>query len=941
MSNFISGQRWISEMEPELGMGTIINADNYLVCVEFPASGETRNYATESIPLKRVSFDVGELIKDQSQKEYTIASVVEKEGLITYKTECGLEIPEINLNDSTSFSKPQDRLIGGIVDESRLFELRSRLNNYYSQYRSSEYRGYLGPRIDLIPHQLYIAHEVSARDIPRVMLSDEVGLGKTIEACLILHRLYVSGQINRVLILLPENLLHQWFIELYRKFNLHFQIFNEERCQAIQESNPEENPFLDDPLILAELDYLSNNAMRRKQVLEADWDLVIVDEAHHLEWSPSESSMQYDLVDAIGKQTEGLLLLTATPQQLGSNGHFARLRLLDPERFHDLSTFQEESNQYQAVANIASDIITKKKLSPEQKKLFFKICKNELKEVKELVAKMGKGCEKSRKHLLEILLDEHGTGRMIFRNTRNTIKGFPERKRIIHSIQNVSQDDIDKIDNEFINDISSKKQELADIDYTKDPRIAWLSSWLKKNKKEKVLLICRTREKVFAIEEALKTHANFNISLFYEDLDLLQRDRNAAYFAEPDGAQIMLCSEIGSEGRNFQFVHHLILFDLPSNPEILEQRIGRLDRIGQSESIKIHIPFAKGSSAEYYFEWYDKGLNAFEKILTGGDVFIQEFGEKINKIACDKDIKGLKKLIAETKAFQLELREKLETGRDRLLELNSYDDVVAKKMVSEIENEDEDSQLIELILDLCEQYGVSVEELDAHLYRFKPTERYMEAFPGIPSEGMLGTFSRKAAINRDDIQFISADHPMVTGASELFLGSEHGNSSFCTYNQSGSQGFILESFFVLECPAPRKLHMDRFIPPTPIRVVVNHSFEEVTESYSHQDLNKKLEDADAQLLQQHKALLQGIIPNQIKKARNLARKEKQILIEDAREMAAQELGDEIARLLHLQKSNNHISDIEIQNMKLKLEDTLNHMNDSHLRLDSIRLVLLQ
>jgi ATP-dependent helicase HepA len=82
------------------------------------------------------------------------------------------------------------------------------------------------------------------------------------------------------------------------------------------------------------------------------------------------------------------------------------------------------------------------------------------------------------------------------------------------------------------------------------------------------------------LTEALLDRVDMKIAQFHEELSLLQRDRNAAYFSEEDGAQLLICSEIGSEGRNFQFAHHLVLFDLPENPELLEQRIGRLDRIG-------------------------------------------------------------------------------------------------------------------------------------------------------------------------------------------------------------------------------------------------------------------------------------------------------------------------------------------------------------------------
>ena len=91
-------------------------------------------------------------------------------------------------------------------------------------------RGFVGGRIDLIPHQLYIAQEVTSRHAPRVMLSDEVGLGKTIEACLILHRLLLSGRANRILVLVPESLVHQWFVEMLRRFNVWLHIFDAERC---------------------------------------------------------------------------------------------------------------------------------------------------------------------------------------------------------------------------------------------------------------------------------------------------------------------------------------------------------------------------------------------------------------------------------------------------------------------------------------------------------------------------------------------------------------------------------------------------------------------------------------------------------------------------------------------------------------------------------------
>ena len=105
-----------------------------------------------------------------------------------------------------------------------------------------------------------------------------------------------------------------------------------------------------------------------------------------------------------------------------------------------------------------------------------------------------------------------------------------------------------------------------------------------------------------ALLDLVRSKINVKTTLFHEGLSLIARDRNAAYFAEDDGARVLFCSEIGSEGRNFQFAHHLVLFDLPLNPDLLEQRIGRLDRIGQQADIKIYIPYIQDSGQEVLFK---------------------------------------------------------------------------------------------------------------------------------------------------------------------------------------------------------------------------------------------------------------------------------------------------------------------------------------------------
>ena len=297
---FIPGQRWSSNSEPELGLGIIEEVDSQFVNIQFPACDELRRYSVESPPLHRIRFQPGNTVQDIAGTEYTIDQVAEDNGVLTYI--CGKNrLLESQLNANMADRGPIERLMDGQATEGNSFDLRLRALRAMFDWRRSPVRGLYGGKMDLIPHQLYIAHEVSNRQSPRVLLADEVGLGKTIEACLILNRLLVCGRASRVLILVPGSLVHQWFVELLRRFNHWFSIFDEERCRSIESGQEKANPFEDDQLILADIDWLADSPKRTGQAIAAGWDLLIVDEAHHLKWDSQNPSEKYKLVDALGQ----------------------------------------------------------------------------------------------------------------------------------------------------------------------------------------------------------------------------------------------------------------------------------------------------------------------------------------------------------------------------------------------------------------------------------------------------------------------------------------------------------------------------------------------------------------------------------------------------------------------------------------------------------------
>ena len=269
MEDFYPGQRWTSEGEPELGVGVVLNTEKNRVQIEFPASGESRQYAIENAPLRRVVFKSGDTVVDQNKQPFLIERVQDSGDLLLYIGPDGV-LSEADLGDVSVKHGVSDRLIMGDVDTPDIFALRRKTLEFDYKRRISPINGFVGGRIGLIPHQLYIAHEVSSRYAPRVLLSDQVGLGKTIEACLILHRLLLSGQASRVLILVPDSLVHQWFVEMLRRFNFWFNIFDEERCKALDEGAPDGNPFLDDQLILCSTSFLANSPKRAQQAISAN-----------------------------------------------------------------------------------------------------------------------------------------------------------------------------------------------------------------------------------------------------------------------------------------------------------------------------------------------------------------------------------------------------------------------------------------------------------------------------------------------------------------------------------------------------------------------------------------------------------------------------------------------------------------------------------------------
>ncbi len=889
------GQRWVSDGEPELGLGIIRQSGEGRVKIAFPAAAETRIYAIDSAPLRRVEFQPGDQIKIHSGEARIVEQVREEGGLRIYIT-AGGEITEAELSDSISFSKPQERLFGGKLDEPGDFDLRGEALHRRAEMRRSPVRGLVGARMDLIPHQLFIADEVANRPQPRVLLADQVGLGKTIEACLILHRLILTGRAERVLILVPEPLVHQWFVELLRRFQLSFSLYDEERCEAIEYGDPECNPFLDSQWVLAAVDFLANHQRRATQAIEAGWDVLVVDEAHHLEWSPEVVGPAYEMVRGLAETTASLLLLTATPQQLGAEGHFARLQLLDPSRYSDLQQYCEETRHYEQVADVVESLAA----GGEADELLEKIVAGRPR-LEQRVRDLAAGKPDARSHLVNDLLDGFGVGRVMFRNTRAKLGGFPQR--------------------------------LPQIVPVAD-KLKWLIRLLEQLAPEKILVITQTRELAEQILELLRLETGVVGALFHESLSLLQRDRNAAFFAEPEGARILVCSEIGSEGRNFQFARHLVLYDLPADVDLLEQRIGRLDRIGQKGTIQVHVPYAPGTGEEIQMRWLEDGLDAFRASPPGAAEIQRELRFDLEEAI--GEIHGLDSLIEKTLACRKQIGERLARGQDRLLERSSHRPARSAWLVAKIREWDQNPRFEDFLLRLFEFSGLHIEELGQRRYFLLPGNLKSDAFPSLPPDGMTVTFDRQRALEREQETFLTWDHPMVRGALDLLLSSEAGNASFGVWDSNGEKTILLETWLIVESIAPAKLHVERFLPQTPLRILVDHQGRDHTAvaAFAKPPLRK----GDPASLIRNQAVKHQLLPAMLEKTRELGTAKSHAVIEQALTLMRAEMAVEISRLRSLAEVNDHIKPEEIAALEQREIELAAVIGNARVRLDAVRLI---
>ncbi len=670
---------------------------------------------------------------------------------------------------------PVERLALGDVGSLDAFSVRLDAMHLAKIRESDDLGSFLGGRIRLFPHQLDVALKATRQDPVRWLLADEVGLGKTVEACLIANHLIHSRRTARTLVVAPETLTVQWLGELWRKYHQVFVLLDEARLADVERDfGAGFNPFDVHRQAVIGLDTLTSRPMLSDQAVAAGIDLLIVDEAHHLRRPPGHpGDPAYRAIAPIAALQRHVLLLTATPLEDDAHGFFRLLQLLRPDEFPEDDDFAARLARGEPLPPCASS--TRRAdiggLPPR------------------VAAPVDLAADPGWNNLsvLERALRSRPAPHAVARR---------EKARLIRAALSSGASLVAKLPRD---DASTRK--LAEAWLAADPRISWLAReaprW--KSRGEKTLVFAAERETVEHLRSELSRRAQLRTGVFHEDLSPGQRDIEVAQFRLASGPSLLLATECGGEGRNFEFCHRLVLFDLPWSASVVEQRIGRLDRIGRDKPVEIAYvrpPSGLGAAVALLFE----SIGLFREPLGGLDRELARVETAIEEAALSDADAGATPALSAAAGEATSARDRVRAAAYHELYRDPFRASSADAILARIP-EGLDELTHDVVVGACSELGLHVEEHRrgrAHSIHFGNHAR-IDSLPGVPGgSSFLGTFDRLEAVADESIDFYAFGHALVEGLLAEIDDGPLGRTAIVHIDGAGDHGFGLLALYRTE-----------------------------------------------------------------------------------------------------------------------------------------------
>jgi ATP-dependent helicase HepA len=862
---FLKGMKIVHRAQRGWGIGHVlaVSEDPPRLSAQFPGRpGGPVMLSSRDPQLTRFRFgpDSPALLADGSGARVLRALPGPADDLYRYTVEVPGNKPQVrseaDLRAPAPREGPAEQLASGRWGTPEDFHLRSETVRLDLERRADALGALFASRVYVKPHQVSVAHQVLSAPQPRFVLADEVGLGKTIEAGLVLSGLLHAGLVKRCLVVAPSHLTVQWLAELFHKFNLLFTLMDPDRAKEDREAAEAEAPDDDaspwgrHPLVITSLEWLSRTREEAKAAADAGWDLVVIDEAHHL-----RGARAYEVAQALARKTWGLLLLTATPLQLDPAEYHALLRLVDPAP----ATTEQElrarlARQGELSAEVRSLLAGDDSAAERIARLF--------PEDPMLRALRGNA-------LLTRLAESYGLSARLLRNRRAVVGGFTPRRLTKVPVELSGEErDLERevrralaharlpsgaVLASLLRRMGSSPPALASgLSAAGEKKLAQRALAVSPDSKleafhgllgeldpsEKVLVFAEPRETIEYLRAAL-ARRRIEALAYVGDLSPADRDKMVARFRDPDGPRVLLSTELGGEGRNFQHCHVLVNYDLAWSPAAIEQRIGRIDRIGQSREVRIYAFRPEGTLAARVLDVLDEGVGVFTEPVGGLDPVLESVETELVALASSDDAERWEKMMRGIQERVSAARAEVARAFDPLLDLRSCDPAslrslaeggarrIGARLLPSSDAEGAlrvvasalETRLEAVTIEAAKRVGLAVDvEVDVMpgqvSFSVGP-ELKVDALAGFDlsqDRTVVGSFRREFAVQHEEHDSFATGHPLVEALFSWVRDGELGRAMVARAHVRGLSGAALDARFLVALPEPADLAQGARVP---------------------------------------------------------------------------------------------------------------------------------
>ncbi len=750
----------------------------------------------------RVQGKIGDVVKVEDHEDSKCFHVVLEEG--------GRKRYFDTVTNIEKVVDPFDQLLNGSFDPKWKFDLLTQATELSLAFEYDQLLSLSNSRINLEPYQVECVHKVVNAPKQRFLIADDVGLGKTIEAGMILKELDARDRADRVLIVSPAPLAYQWKRELSEKFDYNFWVYDSDRVKNIKRNiSKRKSPWEYNDKIITSVDYAKQDHVK-PMLRDIYWDLIIFDEAHKLSKTEDKTTQRYKLGKMLSDNCENLLLLTATPHNGDRYRFWKFIQLIDKYIFSDPSDITSEKLKDVMIRRGKNRILNEDgekvfkprnidalpvEFTDEEMNLYNKVTQY----VKNTYNRAKKQNNRAVGFAMVILQKRMVSSvEAIYSSLKRRMKSLKKEHEEITEEETKKYEDYvedpDTLDSEEREELEEKIMENASY---KDPELLkkeierleelveeasklteggpdskgnklreMVENIFNEDPDERVLIFTEYKDTLNYLRDTVLEEFEDDITEIHGDVPMKLRESRENLFRDGE-KKIMLATDAAGEGINLQFCHIMFNYDLPWNPNRIDQRIGRLHRYGQDKEVQVYHLLAEDTREGQIFERLNSKVETIEEDLGQmSDVLgslLEDFDLQEHIMETVSENESVESVDKKMDEVINERKKMIEKSEDLLMNLRKFDlekslEIMDKSEEITLSNED----IEDFVRLFFKKFDGRIENTRyKKQYRLYPPEEVTS--PEVPKKIERATFDKEIAKKYDpeECEFIAFGHPLL------------------------------------------------------------------------------------------------------------------------------------------------------------------------------------